>query len=372
MTYKVTVTEDVTKVTASGNTTSINITGQQTEISVVNPAASVTFKPSQSFVATNVQDALFEAHKMAGQQVNNYSVKLDTDYKFRIEEGANYGELTALGTQFGWTTNLKSSNDLYLIAEGSAGKIYLTPNDSVVLNKTLQANWSGLFGDEFIRTNSPEGNRQHIVFAYDDTDRGYISVSGDKLYLGSQQCALGFDPQGLGGDVHPITSAGFKRDAQINLGKSDARFKDLWLSGGVYIGGTASANHLDDYEEGTWTPTLTCGNSIGLNVAAASYTKVGNLVTVTARLTNINTNDASSGFITLGGLPFQPNNIFPCIVTDSNIFTAFSGIVSGVSNAINNTIAFRQSKNTFVVVNSNLVSTTTGQMIFQCCYKTDS
>ena len=32
------------------------------------------------------------------------------------------------------------------------------------------------------------------------------------------------------------------------------RFKDLYLSGGVYLGGTGSANQLDDYEEGTWTP----------------------------------------------------------------------------------------------------------------------
>ena len=28
------------------------------------------------------------------------------------------------------------------------------------------------------------------------------------------------------------------------------------FNGGVYIGGTGSANLLDDYEEGTWTPTI--------------------------------------------------------------------------------------------------------------------
>ena len=27
---------------------------------------------------------------------------------------------------------------------------------------------------------------------------------------------------------------------------------DITLSGGVYLGGTGSANYLDDYEEGTW------------------------------------------------------------------------------------------------------------------------
>jgi hypothetical protein len=33
-----------------------------------------------------------------------------------------------------------------------------------------------------------------------------------------------------------------------------SRFKDLYLSGGVYLGGTGGENLLDDYEEGTWTP----------------------------------------------------------------------------------------------------------------------
>jgi hypothetical protein len=28
------------------------------------------------------------------------------------------------------------------------------------------------------------------------------------------------------------------------------------VSDGVYLGGTGAANKLDDYEEGTWTPTL--------------------------------------------------------------------------------------------------------------------
>jgi hypothetical protein len=28
------------------------------------------------------------------------------------------------------------------------------------------------------------------------------------------------------------------------------RFKDLYLSGGVYLGGTVAANKLDDYETG--------------------------------------------------------------------------------------------------------------------------
>ena len=31
-------------------------------------------------------------------------------------------------------------------------------------------------------------------------------------------------------------------------------------SSGINIGGTAAANLLDDYEEGTWTPTFSTGS----------------------------------------------------------------------------------------------------------------
>ena len=68
----------------------------------------------------------------------------------------------------------------------------------------------------------------------------------------------------------------------IDLGISAYRFKDLYLSGGVYLGGTGSANHLDDYEEGTWTPVARGRTSSGTGTytrQAGYYTKVGKLVT---------------------------------------------------------------------------------------------
>jgi hypothetical protein len=37
-------------------------------------------------------------------------------------------------------------------------------------------------------------------------------------------------------------------DGTKDLGFTAARFKDLYLSGGVYLGGTGAANLLDDYE----------------------------------------------------------------------------------------------------------------------------
>jgi len=59
--------------------------------------------------------------------------------------------------------------------------------------------------------------------------------------------------------------------------------------GGIsFNGDTASANALNDYEEGTHTVTATCSTSGSVTLSSSNnkftYTKIGNLVTVTGRL----------------------------------------------------------------------------------------
>jgi len=78
---------------------------------------------------------------------------------------------------------------------------------------------------------------------------------------------------------------------------------DLTLSGGVYLGGTDAANHLDDYEEGTWTPTVA---GLTLTTASGSYTKVGRQVIANYRINSGSTTDSAT--FDLGGLPFTPSN----------------------------------------------------------------
>ena len=70
--------------------------------------------------------------------------------------------------------------------------------------------------------------------------------------------------------------------------------------------GTMNSELLDDYEEGSWTPTVSVGTVDVLANNGSRYTKVGNLVTVSFLITNFS-NQASNDYITVQSLPFTLN-----------------------------------------------------------------
>jgi hypothetical protein len=66
---------------------------------------------------------------------------------------------------------------------------------------------------------------------------------------------------------------------------------------------STDVNTLDDYEEGTWTPSDQSGAGLTLTFSGtARYTKVGRLVHVQAQITYPSTANGSNAL--LGGLPF--------------------------------------------------------------------
>ena len=69
--------------------------------------------------------------------------------------------------------------------------------------------------------------------------------------------------------------------------------------------GTATANVLNDYEEGQFTPTISSGaTAVTYSVQYGRYTKVGRLVTVYAQITTTAATRDANQFI-IGGLPFS-------------------------------------------------------------------
>jgi hypothetical protein len=147
-----------------------------------------------------------------------------------------------------------------------------------------------------------------VQFRKDGTTVGSIGTVNGDTYIGTGNTTLLF--KDVNDAIYPRDATGGVRDGAINLGDGSNRFKDLYLSGGVYLGGTVAANKLDDYEEGTFTPTLswrlgsvpTSGETI-----SGKYTKIGRLVTVTAQIYyngSTVTPVVGTDVIGIGSLPF--------------------------------------------------------------------
>jgi len=117
---------------------------------------------------------------------------------------------------------------------------------------------------------------------------------------------------------------------------------DITLSGGVYLGGTGSANKLDDYEEGSFTVTLQGGTTSGAFSypnRIAYYVKVGNLVTVTVEIEANVSSPTPTGRLEVAGLPFTCNRVatgnFQCndmgLSYDTNVAQYTAVIQSGTA-----------------------------------------
>lgn len=116
-------------------------------------------------------------------------------------------------------------------------------------------------------------------------------------------------------------------------------------AGGITFPATQSAssdaNTLDDYEEGTWTPTIGTGTA---SFYYPKYTKIGRVVTLSAYCDNFS-DRSSSNTVAIGGLPFTyltnsqntgsvfirytNNPVSACFVAaDINFYGASSGAYS--------------------------------------------
>lgn len=94
--------------------------------------------------------------------------------------------------------------------------------------------------------------------------------------------------------------------ANTTVSDATERMRILSSGGITFNGDTATANALDDYEEGTFTPTIAFGGgSTGVTYTNASgyYTKIGNIVHFTA-LIDLSSKGTDTGDVTIGGLPF--------------------------------------------------------------------
>ncbi len=99
---------------------------------------------------------------------------------------------------------------------------------------------------------------------------------------------------------------GFKARTSIGVGDATPASSGSGITFPATQAPSSNANTLDDYEEGVFTPSFTCGGgSIAISSAydTCTYTKVGRVVTVTGQIV-VQSISSPSGTLTVGNLPF--------------------------------------------------------------------
>ena len=202
------------------------------------------------------------------------------------------------GTSASERVRIDSSGNLLVGQTSSnynATGIALKPNS--LSHFTTDSNYSLLL-------NRKTNDGDIVRFYRDTTTVGKIGVIGGLLSVGSGDTGIKFWSAGDAVAPSNPDSSHANRDASIDIGTSSNRFKDAYLSGGLYVGGTGSANYLDDYEEGTWTPTWTVASgSIASVGAKGKYIKIGKRVFIWGDMKHSG-NTSASGVVGMTGLPF--------------------------------------------------------------------
>ena len=275
------------------------------------------------------------------------------------------------GTEHIWQSLNNASE--YMRIDSSGNLLVGTTNTNIVASSTatdegfVYVNGSALTAarssGQVADFNRITNDGEIIRLRKDGTTVGSIGTQAGTLQIDGTSGSTGL----LFGasNIYPRDN-GANSDGGVDIGGSSIRFKDLYLSGGVYLGGTGSANKLDDYEEGSWV-IGTNGDATGV-IAANSYglyVKIGQLVYIQG-VFQVSTNFTSNS---IDGLPFVPIN-------NSALVSSIHG--QGNLRYQNSNGAITLSNNSDVIgfsdsTGSNVVPTTSNDPFrFSATYRTTS
>jgi len=223
-------------------------------------------------------------------------------YQFVVNaSGHPFGIQTVSGT---WTNSDAYTTGITNAAASSGTITFAVPyNAPARLYYACTSQHSGMVGNLYI-----QGETNQTYFAYDS--QGHLAkqdnydTNGGKSYW--------YDASATNGGTN---------QAYIDGQSGDIMAKGNFVVGtagkGIDFSATSDASGmtselLDDYEEGTFTPTLQMdggGASLGYNFNIGRYTKIGNHVHVEIDiLLNAVNSNGSGSYLKLNGLPFTSLN----------------------------------------------------------------
>ena len=272
---------------------------------------------------SNFDQRVNAPHLVVGSGSNSAGV---TVYSGAANQGSiNFADGTGTTQQYeGGLLYSHSSNYMSFHTNGGSERMRLNSSGNLTVGTTDDAVWNdtsgtgginlrsdGILaaarnGGEPLLLNRIGTDGELIKFKKNGSDVGSIGVSNSNVTIGNGGAGIKFT--GSINLLEPWTpSSNSASDGAIDIGYSGGRFKDLYLSGGVYLGGTGSANKLDDYEEGTFTTTLspTAGTiTLKADGDLVSYRKIGSMVWITARVVVDSVSSPSGTDFFITNLPY--------------------------------------------------------------------
>jgi len=291
-----------------------------------------------------------------------------TSHKLTLEHTSNYGgiSLKQSGTQVGQIIQEGGTGNIYIDAgstdaNGSlvlrtnfgsermridSGGNVLVGTTSTSLVTTSTETGAQIYDGGFVAAaNDPVAYFNRITsdgmiaqFRKDGTIVGSIGARQGDLTIGTGASGLHF--YDVASEIFPVNiNTNTFTDGTVTLGDPLVRFKDLYLSGGVYLGGTGSANKLDEYEFGSWLPNIHKGGSaLASSSKAGRYLRTGNVVHLWFYwFSNIGVTTSGGNSWTVQNLPFS------VLATNGNFISG--GYIGINGTAYGNTSPYRWQAN---------------------------
>ena len=253
-----------------------------------------------------------------GNQLNNVIIGTTTPLAGAFTTLSATGTITAKGTaataQLGFTTDGASTTAAsYLLMQNTTGRLYAGVENSV-----------GGASSHFFASGSS---------AY-DAIIGWGAGTGLTIgQTGAYAAVARFTSTGLAvtGTLSATTTG--KVGTTLGVGAATPSASGAGITFPATQSASTDANTLDDYEEGTWTPSPTGLTVVGTPTYAGKYTKIGNCVTamMTAQATTSTASTAGSTYFS--GLPFAPVIYASTSINNANNQTSIGcgSINSGLS-----------------------------------------
>ena len=217
------------------------------------------------------------------------------------------------------TINASTSSGVIVTSDTSGSLALQTANTTAMTIDTSQnvgigvtpsAQYTGIKSFQVCSTNNLFDNGASTKFYHN----AYTATSGNETYLttGYAQAYLMVNngqhiwynaASGTAGTTFSFTQAmTLNANGALVLQGGSTSATGVGVAFPATQSASTDANTLDDYEEGTWTPSVIGNSMTGTSSASGKYTKTGRTVYCTG---NITYTGLTGDDITMGGLPFE-------------------------------------------------------------------